>query len=85
MKKRTHGILGGNLEDVHMRGSRTLNQLRQVKTYGYRAPDDGKEFAPDAPGDEGEGVGALLQSMIRKIDMMDAKLEFLLQQLEDTK
>lgn len=62
--------------------TRTLNQLRQVKTYGYRAPDDGEEFAPDAPGEEGEEVRVLLNKMDIKLDVIEAKLDFILKHLE---
>jgi len=108
-KKDSHGKLGGNLEDAHMRDSikpkdqydgktrsgglfpvgtdgrkRTLNELRQNKTYGYRAPEE--EKAPDAPaGNIDEGAAEVLERMVRKIDLMDAKLEYLLQRLEDMK
>jgi hypothetical protein len=64
--------------------ARTLNQLRQVKTYGYRAPDDGEEFAPDAPGEEGEEVRAMLIVIDARLSAMEDKLDFILKYLEDS-
>ena len=55
---------------------RTLNQLRQVKTYGYRAPNgQGKE-------DETRDVIETMDAVLKKMDAIDAKLEFLLRYLE---
>ena len=72
----------GTVAAHYLKTARTLNQLRQVKTYGYRAPDDGEEFAPDAPGEEGEEVRVLLNKMDIKLDVIEAKLDFILKHLE---
>ena len=52
---------------------RTLNQLRQLKTYGYRAPNGrgNQESARDK-----------MDIIIEKMNIIDAKLEFLLNYLE---
>jgi len=68
-----------------MRKKRTLNELRQNKTYGYRAPEE--KNVPDAPGEISEwwnsGAREQLQGMLKKIEVIDAKLEFLLKRLEE--
>jgi len=66
---------------MHKPKKRTLNELRQNKTYGYRAPDNVKKFAPDAPGEMGK-LEARLKTISDKIDVIDAKLDFLLKYLE---
>jgi|TARA_R110002096_G_scaffold312265_1_gene506625 hypothetical protein len=60
---------------------RTLNELRQNKTFGYRAPNYVKDFAPDAPGEMGD-LAARLKRIDEKLDSIDGKLEFLLKYLE---
>ena len=60
---------------------RTLNELRQNKTFGYRAPNYVKDFAPDAPGEMGD-LAARLKRIDEKLDSIDGKLEFLLNYLE---
>tara|TARA_R110001592_G_scaffold24165_1_gene93718 strand:- start:181 stop:414 length:234 start_codon:yes stop_codon:yes gene_type:complete len=47
----------------------------------YRAPDDVKKFAPDAPG-EIVDLAARLKRIDEKLDSIDGKLEFLLNYLE---
>jgi len=55
---------------------RTINQLRQVKNYGYRAPNgNGKK-------DEARDVIETMDRVLDKMDRMDKKLEFLLRYLE---
>jgi len=72
---------------------RTLNELRQTKTYGYRAPEEVKKNAPDAPGEKEEitvdggeievtVTATELQIMHAKLDRLDSKIEFLLKHLE---
>ncbi len=62
--------------DRKRKKQRTLNQLRQVKTYGYRAPNGhGKK-------EEARDVIETMDAVLKKMDAIDAKLEFLLRYLE---
>ena len=62
--------------DRKRKKQRTLNQLRQVKTYGYRAPNGHEKK------DETRDVIETMDAVLKKMDAIDAKLEFLLRYLE---
>ena len=62
--------------DRKRKKQRTLNQLRQVKTYGYRAPNEHEKK------DEPRDVIETMDAVLKKMDAIDAKLEFLLRYLE---
>ena len=55
---------------------RTLNQLRQIKNYGYRAPNG------QARKSEAADVIKTMDEVLKKMDAIDAKLDFLLKYLE---
>ena len=62
--------------DGKRKKKRTLNELRQLKTYGYRAPNGRVKK------DEARDVVETMEEVLKKMDAIDAKLEFLLKYLE---